>query len=47
MSLNAVPVAKNDGVQFPPRPPQGPVDFAAVRKDVMSRFPKVRAELAK
>lgn len=44
---NAVPVVKNHEVQFPPRTPKGPVDYAAVRKEVMSKSTKVRAELAK
>ena len=43
----AVPVIKDNGVQFPPRPPKGPVDLIALRKDVMAKFPKIRAELAK
>ncbi len=43
----AVPVVKNDGVQFPPRPVQGAVDYAALRKEIMNKFPKIRSELAK
>ncbi len=43
----AVPVVKDDGVQFPPRPPKGPVDMDALRKETIARFPKIRAELAK
>ncbi|WP_161808098.1 hypothetical protein [Mesorhizobium sp. 1M-11] len=43
----AVPVVKSDSVQFPPRPPQGPVDMNALRAEIMSKFPKIRAELAK
>jgi len=43
----AVPVVKDDSVQFPPRPPKGPVDIDALRKEISARYPKIRAELAK
>ena len=46
MTRFAAPAVKHEP-QFPPRPQQTPVDYAALRKDVMNRFPKVRAELAK